>query len=239
MNRRNLILNIEKTLTGEKVRTITLTSEEAVWSMRYIFLTILKFDPKQVEFFLDRSFLEAYGIMRFARMVQYPTGDRTLRKQYLLSMMFPETYRDPIPKNPLDRYLYTLNHPRAKEIWLSEGNLDHANAAVQWTIQVLFRDSSCPAMMQFAMDHPEELLALIRAMRLGSFYDAVYSQQTNGILDMIYFSYPLAVQRENFPAYMDHRIVSTDDIEFEVLTEAGEYLQDNGRWPSQRKAAQL
>lgn len=224
---KTLILNIEKAITGEKERINTLSSAEAVWSLRYALLNILHFKPEQVESFLDRSFLETYGLMRYVRLVKFPAMDTGQRKQYLLAQMFPELYSVEIAENPLERYLYTLKHTKSKEVWQMNHDPVEANLAVQWVFSILFPDASCPAMMQFAVDHEKELLKLFRTMRLGTFYDDVYSLRGNGVLDMAFFSYPVAIQQAHFLDYVNLRLPSTDDAEFEIITRAEENYYDS------------
>lgn len=216
-NERNLIINVEKTLTGEKIRTVTLTSAEAAWSLKYALINILGFKPEQVECFLDKRFLETYNLIRFARMVDYPVVGKKAKTKYLLSLMFPELYKLKVPDDPLDRYLFTLKHIKAKEIWENDKDLAEANLAVQWVLQVLFNDSSCKAVMKFAEEHPAELISLMRTMRLSTFYDSVYGLMDDGILDMVFFSYPKAIQKANFLDYIKYRLPETGDAEIEIL----------------------
>lgn len=220
-----LKINAIKAITGEKSRSVALTKEDAAWTLRFLLLQVFGFMPEQLEFFVDRNFLVEYKLNRFARMIPFPISDRRLKQQYLLHLICPEYYDVDLPQTALDQYVYTLGHP-TREYWEMKHDYQGSSDAVQWVIQNLFDEPDCASVMAFTEKNPKAVVSLFRAMRLGSFYDDVYAARTDGVLDMVFFSYPIDIQRKNFRLWADYRIPKTDDLEFEIITTGQEQFYE-------------
>ena len=224
MSEKDLIINIEKIILGERRRSCELTTEEAIWSLRYILINIFKFTPELLKDFIDVPFLKEYDVYRYYRMIKFPTSDIKLQQKYLLYYLYPDIYKEPAV-SPIDIYLKTLEKENNKRtIWDKCKNYQETNQILHWLFTILFTNNSLKEILQFVNKYPTEFIKLIKSLKLYDFYNLFYSNP----LDMVFFCFSKEEQKENFKTYNDMRIKDCNDIEFEFLIQVGEKLQEEG-----------